>query len=78
MIWGCLCGSVLGTKSAENLVIQYIQEIPSMDYFFPDGSGIFQDSSGSSCERVEHEDTFSHIYWPPQSPYFNPKYFQWG
>ena len=27
---------------------------------------------GSSCERVEHEESFSHVNWPPQSSDFTP------
>ena len=65
------------SESAEFLNVLNDQVITSMDFFFPEGSGIFQDDnakikSGSSCERVEHEESFSHIHWPPQSPDFTP------
>ena len=79
------------SKSAEFPNALNDQVIPSIDFFFPDSSGIFQDNNAkihqcSSCERVEHEDTsarvhevsFSHMNWPPQSPDFNPIKSLWG
>ena len=39
MIWGCF------SWSTESLNVLNDQVIPSMDFFFPDGSGIFQGDS---------------------------------
>ena len=46
MIWVCFSWSGLGTaKAAEFLNALNDQVIPSMDFFFPDGSSIFQDNN---------------------------------
>jgi hypothetical protein len=51
----------------------------SMDFYFTDGTGIFQDNN-AHIHRAhllqswfsEHEREFHHMVWPPQSPDLNP------
>ena len=57
------------SKSAEFLNVLNDQAIPSMDFFFPDGSGIFQDDNAKTHRALvvkewsmsvrEHEESFS-------------------
>ena len=68
MIWGCFSWSGLGTASQQSSWMYWINRLSHQWIFsFPDGSGIFQDTKihspllsllSSSCERVEHEDTW--------------------
>ena len=45
MICGFFSWSGLGTASQQFLNVLNDQIIPSIDFFFPDGSGIFQDNN---------------------------------
>ncbi|GBN94184.1 Transposable element Tcb2 transposase [Araneus ventricosus] len=87
MIWGCLNGSGLVSatlcdnqmKSQHYLNVVNDQVIPSMDFFFPYGTGIYQNDNFKIHRALiiynwfrEHENSLSHTDWPPQSPYLHP------
>ena len=91
MIWGCL-RSGLGTASQQGSWMYWMTRLSwLMDFFFPDGSGIFQDHNakinwlllwkswawGQMSVR-EHEESFSHMNWPIQSLDFNTIESIWG
>jgi hypothetical protein len=87
MIWGCFtwAGLSSGTLCSDHLKSDDYLDIlgnhvhPLIDFYFADGTGIFQDDS-ACIHRThvvqswfnEHEGTFHHMVWSPQSPDLNP------
>ena len=58
--------------SAEFLNVLNDKVMPSMDFFFPDGLGIFQDDSAKIHRAlvVKEWSVRESLNWPPQSPDF--------
>ncbi|GBN81634.1 hypothetical protein AVEN_53885-1 [Araneus ventricosus] len=86
MICSCFNGSGLGSatlcdskmKSQHYSNVLNDQVIPPLDFFFPDGTGIFQDDNAKIHRALitqnwfrEYEDSFFYVNWPTQSPDLN-------
>jgi transposase len=74
---GTLCSDHM--KFADYLDILGNRVHQSMDFYFTDGSGIFQDDNVRTHRThvvqswfSEHEGSFHHMVWPPKSPDLNP------
>ena len=87
MIWGSftwsglgsvtLCSNRMKSQKYLNILGDYVH--PSIDFYFPDGSGIFQDDNARiHLAHVvqdwfrDHEGSFSHMEWPSPSPELSP------
>ncbi|GBO22440.1 hypothetical protein AVEN_91179-1 [Araneus ventricosus] len=86
LIWVRFDGSGLGSailchnkmKSQHYFNEVNDQVIPSMEFFFPDGTGIFQDDNAKIQRALiiqnlfrDYQDSFSCMNWPPQSQDLN-------
>ena len=58
MIWGCFSWSGLGTASQQSSWMSWMTRLSHQFFLGHIPGWQCQDSSGSSCERVEHEDTW--------------------
>ena len=56
MIWGCFSWSGPWHSKSEFLNVLNDQVIPSIDYFFPDGLGIFQDNNAKIHQALVVKD----------------------
>ena len=87
MIWGCFCAAGLGSatlctnkmKAADYLTVLADHVSPAMQFYYPQRDGVFQDDNARihRAKTVtawfhEHEPSFAHFTWPPQSPDLNP------
>ncbi|GBM39327.1 hypothetical protein AVEN_257439-1 [Araneus ventricosus] len=60
-------------------VMAQIARYPINGFLFPNGNGIFQNDNSNFHRALiiqnwfrEPEDSFPHMYWPPQSPDLHP------
>ncbi|GBL98570.1 hypothetical protein AVEN_19642-1 [Araneus ventricosus] len=71
-----LCDNKMKSQRCINVLND--QVIPSMDFFFYDGTGTFQDDTPKIHQALiiqnwfrKHEDSISRMNWSPQSPDLN-------
>ena len=71
-----MCSNRMKSQEYLNIIGDHVH--PSMDFYFPDGSGIFQEDNTRIHQTHvvqdwfrDHEGSFSHMEWPPQFPDLN-------